>query len=157
MIREGDRIPAIKVTAIDADGKHEIEADQLFAGKKVVLFAVPGAFTPTCTEKHLPGYVQHLGALKAKGVDLVACLAVNDPFVLGVWQHTEGADGITMIADGGASFTRELGLEMETGDFGGVRAQRFAMIIEDGVVSRLFPEAPRAYEVSSAEYVLVQL
>jgi peroxiredoxin len=157
MIREGDRIPHVKLTMVDDDGTHEVMADELCAGKKVVIFAVPGAFTPTCSERHLPGFIDHAAVLQAKGVDLIACLAVNDAFVLGVWRQTEGAHAIKMLADGGASFTRELGLEMETGDFGGVRARRFAMIIDDGVVTRLLLEAPKAFEVSSAESVLSQL
>lgn len=158
MIREGDRIPSLPLVAIDAEGQKPVKADELFAGKKVVLFAVPGAFTPTCSESHLPGFIDQAAALQAKGVDLIACVAVNDAFVMGAWGKASGAEGkVLMLADGGATFSRGLGLEFETGDFGGVRSQRYAMIVDDGVVTRLLLEAPKAFEVSSAESVLAQL
>ncbi len=158
MIREGDRIPSLPLVAVDAEGQRAVKADELFAGKRAVLFAVPGAFTPTCSQRHLPGFVEQADALYAKGVELIACVAVNDAFVMQAWGAANGvADKVLMLADGGATFTRSLGLEMETGDFGGVRSQRYAMIIDDGVVTRLLLEAPKAFEVSSAEYVLSQL
>lgn len=129
----------------------------LFSDKKIVLFAVPGAFTPTCSETHLPGYVEKAEEFKAKGVDHIICLSVNDAFVMEAWGKSQNADEIMMLADGDASFTQQLGLEMATGSFGGLRSQRYAMIINDGIVTGLFVEKPKEFEVSKAEYVLTQL
>jgi peroxiredoxin (alkyl hydroperoxide reductase subunit C) len=132
---------------------------EVFGGKRVVLFAVPGAFTPTCSAKHLPGYLQNLDGLKGKGVDEVACLAVNDPFVMGAWAKDQGVDGrILMLADGAAAFTKALGLELDLTARGlGVRSQRFAMVVEDGKVTSLNVEPPGGFEVSKAETVLAGL
>lgn len=130
---------------------------ELFSDKKVVLFAVPGAFTPTCSEAHLPGYVVNFDEFKAKGVDLVICLSVNDAFVMSAWGVAQNAENIMMLADGDASYTKVLGLTMDTAGFGGVRSQRYAMIVDDGVVSQLFVEAPKAFEASTAENVLKHL
>ncbi|HPE61809.1 MAG TPA: peroxiredoxin [Thiolinea sp.] len=157
MIKVGERIPAVNVT-VAAAGKHEsVSAATLFAGRKVVLFALPGAFTPTCSAAHLPGYVVNAEAFKAKGVEMIACLSVNDAFVMEAWGQAQNADAITMLADGAAALTRALGLEMETGDFGGIRSQRYAMIIEDGVVKTLNVEQPKQFEVSKAEVLLAAL
>ncbi|MFD2165697.1 peroxiredoxin [Thalassotalea euphylliae] len=128
--------------------------DELFAGKKVVMFAVPGAFTPTCSASHLPGYVVAADDFKAKGIDLIICLSVNDAFVMEAWGNSQNAEHIEMLADGDGSYTKLLGLEMETGAFGGLRSQRYAMVIEDGVVTTLNVEAPKSFEVSKAETIL---
>ena len=153
MIQVGDKIPGVNVTI--AGSEHQtVSADELFAGKKVVLFALPGAFTPTCSAAHLPGYVVHADAFKAKGVDMIACLSVNDAFVMRAWGEAHNAEHITMLADGGAALTKALGLETETGDFGGTRSQRYAMVIDNGAVSMLNVEAPKTFEVSKAEVIL---
>ncbi len=127
---------------------------ELFANKKVVLFAVPGAFTPTCSAAHLPGYVIGADELKAKGVDEIMCISVNDAFVMAAWGDSQNAENITMLADGDASYTKALGLEMDTAAFGGVRSQRYSMIIDNCVVTSLNVEAPKAFEVSKAEVIL---
>ncbi|WP_240182615.1 peroxiredoxin, partial [Vibrio cholerae] len=129
----------------------------LFANKKVVLFAVPGAFTPTCSEAHLPGYVVLADKFKEKGVDMIACVSVNDAFVMKAWGEAQNASEIAMLADGDASFTKALGLEMDTGNFGGVRSQRYAMVIENNVVTLLNVEPPKTFELSKAETVLASL
>lgn len=157
MIQSGDTIPAVDITVIDNEGQNTIAASDYFAGKKVVLFAVPGAFTPTCSASHLPGYVVKADDIKAKGVDVIACLSVNDSFVMKSWQDAQNAEHIAMIADGGAALTKALGLEMDTADFGGVRSQRYSMIVDNGVVTQLNVEAPKAFEVSDAETALSQL
>ncbi|WP_432474333.1 peroxiredoxin [Amphritea sp. HPY] len=157
MINVGDKIPAVGITAVQDGATESVSADQLFAGKKVVLFALPGAFTPTCSASHLPGYVVNADALLAKGVDLIACLSVNDAFVMKAWADSQNAEQITMIADGGADLTRALGLEMNSGAFGGIRSRRYAMIIEDGVVTTLNLEQPKEFKESSAEAVLALL
>lgn len=157
MIQVGDSIPAVNLTAITGDDQQSDTADKLFAGKKVVLFAVPGAFTPTCSNAHLPGFVVKADEIRSKGVDMIACLSVNDAFVMKAWAQAQNAEQLTMLADGGAAFTQALGLSMQTGDFGGVRSQRFAMIIEDGKVTQLNVEAPKTFEVSSAEAMLALL
>ena len=158
-IKVGDKIPAAKLRQMTADGPKEISTDEIFKGKKVVLFAVPGAFTPTCSAKHLPGFVQNAAAIRAKGVDTIACLAVNDAFVMGAWGKAQNADEkVLMLADGNGTFTKELGLEMDGSAVGlGTRSQRYAMVIQDGVVKTLNVEAPRAFEVSSAEAILKTL
>ncbi|HUZ75557.1 MAG TPA: peroxiredoxin [Stellaceae bacterium] len=155
-IKVGDRIPAAKLRHMTADGPKEISTDEIFKGKKVVLFAVPGAFTPTCSAKHLPGFVQNAPAIKAKGIDTIACVAVNDAFVMGAWGKAQDTDGkVLMLADGNATFTKELGLDMDGSGFGlGTRSKRYAMVVEDGVVKRLNVENPGAFEVSSAEAIL---
>ncbi|WP_394165044.1 peroxiredoxin [Neptunomonas phycophila] len=157
MISIGSEIPAVNVTVVTPEGQEAAVASELFAGKKVVLFAVPGAFTPTCSAHHLPGYVVLADEIKAKGVDMIACISVNDAFVMKTWGEQQNAEAITMIADGGAAFTKALGLTMETGDFGGTRSQRYAMIIEDGKVTTLNVEEPKQFEVSKAEAILAAL
>ena len=158
-IKEGDKIPAVKLQHKTADGIKDVDAAELFAGKKAVLFALPGAFTPTCSAKHLPGFVDKIDQLKAKGVQVVACLSVNDAFVMDAWgKDQKVADKVMMLADGSAAFTKAVGLELDLLGRGmGVRSQRYAMIIEDGKVTKLNVEAAGAFEVSSAEHVLSQL
>ncbi len=157
MIQQGQTLPSATVSEITADGMVNHDVTELFANKKVVLFAVPGAFTPTCSEAHLPGYVVLADQLKAKGVDLIACVATNDAFVMNAWGKSQNASEIKMLADGDASFTKALGLEMDTAGFGGVRSQRYAMIIDNGVVTTLNVEAPQKFEVSNAETILAAL
>jgi peroxiredoxin len=154
----GDRIPTATLNYLK-DGVQAIRTDDLFAGKTVVLFAVPGAFTPTCSAKHLPGYVSHLDAFKSKGVDTVACMAVNDAFVMDAWAKSQAApEGIMMLADGNGAFARALGLELDATAFGmGLRAKRFALVAKDGVVTHLMVEAPGEFRVSAAEAVLAAL
>ncbi len=130
---------------------------ELFANKKVVMFAVPGAFTPTCSVAHLPGYVVSADELKAKGIDAIICLSVNDAFVMAAWGNAQNADNLMMLADGDGSYTKALGLEMDTAAFGGLRSQRYSMIIDNGVVSNLNIEQPKEFEISSAETILSQL
>ncbi len=154
MIQVGDKIPAVSVSFIFAGETSAVSTDQLFADKKVVLFALPGAFTPTCSASHLPGYIVHADDILSKGVDLIACLSVNDAFVMKAWADTQNAEQITMIADGGADLTKAMGLDMDSGSFGGIRSRRYSMIIEDGVVTALNVEEPKTFEVSSAEAML---
>lgn len=154
MISVGDTIPTANVTIAGTQEQTATTSTELFSGKKVVLFALPGAFTPTCSKAHLPGYVTLFDSFTEKGVDMVACLSVNDAFVMQAWAKDQNAENITMIADGGATFTKALGLDVETGDFGGVRSQRFAMIIDNGVVSLLNVEPPKTFEGSKAETIL---
>jgi peroxiredoxin len=139
-----------------ADGPQKISTSELFGGKKVVLFALPGAFTPTCSAQHVPGYVKHHEALKGKGVDTVACLSVNDAFVMGAWGKDQGADDkVLMLADGNADFTKKVGLDLDASGFGmGTRSQRYAMVVEDGVVKALHVEEGPGLDVSSAEKML---
>lgn len=158
-IKVGDKIPSVKLMTMTADGPKPITTDDIFKGKKVVLFALPGAFTPTCSAKHLPGFVEKFAALKDKGIDAVACLSVNDAFVMGAWGKDQKADGkVHMLADGNGDFTRALGLEFDASKFGmGKRSQRFSMVVDNGVVKELNVEEPGAFSVSSAEHVLGQL
>jgi len=158
-INVGDRIPDMTLTKATADGPQPIQTGDYFAGRKIALFAVPGAFTPTCSARHLPGYVEKAGELKAKGVDEVAALSVNDVFVMGAWGQQGGADGkVTMLADGNGDFVEALGLAADFSKFGmGKRSQRWSAIVEDGVVKELNVEEPGAFRVSSAEYMLGQL
>jgi peroxiredoxin len=155
-IKVGDKIPSAKLRHMTAEGPKEISTDDIFKGKKVVLFAVPGAFTPTCSAKHLPGFVQNSEAIKGKGVDTIACVSVNDAFVMGAWGKAQGTEGkVLMLADGNGTFTKELGLEMDGSGFGlGSRSKRYAMVVQDGVVKALNVENPGAFEVSSAEAVM---
>ncbi len=157
-IQVGERIPAATLSYLK-DGVQTIGTEDLFAGKTVVLFAVPGAFTPTCSARHLPGYVDQLEALKGKGVDRVVCMAVNDPFVMDAWRNSQNVpEEVYMLADGNAAFAKALGLELDASKFGmGVRAQRFALVAKDGVVTHLHVEAPGEFKVSSAEAVLAAL
>ncbi|MFQ2165914.1 peroxiredoxin [Aeromonas hydrophila] len=157
MIAIGQALPAGEFTFITAEGKQQRDSQSLFGGKRVVLFAVPGAFTPTCSNAHLPGYVVLADEFRAKGVDALYCLSVNDAFVMKAWREAQNAEAITMLADGDGSWTRALGLAKETGAFGGIRAQRFALIANDGVVEQLFVEAPGKFEVSDAQSLLAAL
>jgi peroxiredoxin len=158
-IKVGDRMPAGTFKTMTRDGPQNLTTDQLFAGRKVVLFSVPGAFTPTCDAKHLPGFVERAADLKDKGVDTVACMAVNDVFVMNAWgKHSGVDDKVLMLADGNGDYARALGLELDAKGFGmGVRGQRFALIVDDGVAQGVFVEAPGEFKVSSAEHVLSQL
>ena len=158
-IQVGDSIPSAKLMQGTAEGPKEISTEELFGGKTVVLFGVPGAFTPTCSAKHLPGFVQNHDALKAKGVDTVACMAVNDAYVMGAWGKDQGVgDKVMMLADGSADFTKKLGLELDLVARGlGVRSQRFVLVATDGKVTHVAVEAPGAFEVSKAETVLASL
>ncbi len=158
-IKVGDKIPSATLMQMKDGGPKPVKTDDLFAGKKVVVFALPGAFTPTCSAKHLPGFVQNADAIKAKGVDAIACVSVNDAFVMGAWgDQQKVGDKIMMLGDGNGDLTKALGLEMDGSRFGmGKRSQRFAMIVDNGVVKQLNVEEPGAFAVSSAEHVLKQL
>lgn len=157
MIQVGDTLPEVTFSLRkDGDASNPTTAN-LFAGKKVVLFAVPGAFTPTCSESHLPGYIALADKLQDKGVDDIICLSVNDAFVMEAWGKTQNAEHITMLADGGAEFTLAAGLEMQTATFGGVRSIRYAMLVDDGVVKVLNAEDGGKFEVSDAETMLNSL
>ena len=153
-IQEGQKLPSIQLYTMVDGRPSPIMSDEIFAGKKVVLFAVPGAYTPTCSQAHLPGYVVNADAFAEKGAELV-CLSVNDPFVMGSWGESANADAIKMIADGNGAFTKALGLEMDGSSFGmGTRSQRYAMLVDDGVVVKLNIEDPGQFDVSSAESML---
>ena len=158
-INVGDKIPSATLKTMGADGPEEITTEDLFKGKTVALFAVPGAFTPTCSAQHLPGFIEKAGDLKAKGVDEIVCVSVNDAFVMGAWAEAHGAgDDVKLLADGNAEFTRAVGLDFDGSSFGmGLRSQRYAAVIDDGVVSHLAVEAPMKFEVSSAEAILAAL
>jgi peroxiredoxin (alkyl hydroperoxide reductase subunit C) len=155
-IKVGDKIPSMKLMKATAEGPKETSTDEIFGGKKVVMFAVPGAFTPTCSAKHLPGFVQHAEEFKAKGVDTVACISVNDAFVMGAWGKDQGTEGkVEMLADGAAAFAKAIGLELDLNGRGmGWRSQRYALVAQDGVVTHLGVEAPGGFEVSKAEAIL---
>lgn len=155
----GDKIPSATLMQMGEAGPEPVSTDDLFADKKVILFSVPGAFTPTCSAKHLPGFVSQAGALKEKGADAIVCIAVNDVFVMDAWGKAQGAgDNVMMLADGNGEFSTALGLELDASGFGmGTRGQRFALIAEGGIVTTLNVEAPGAFEVSSAEHLLTQL
>jgi peroxiredoxin len=158
-IKVGDKMPAGTLTRMTKEGPQKMSADDLFKGKKVVLFSVPGAFTPTCDAKHLPGFVEKAAEIKAKGIDTIACFAVNDVFVMNAWgKHANVGDNILMLADGNGEYTKALGLELDASGFGmGTRGQRFALVVEDGTVKKLNVEGKGEFKVSSAEYVLGQL
>ncbi|MCT7656086.1 peroxiredoxin [Oceanimonas sp. NS1] len=153
MIKPGDTLPQHDFTFITESGKANADTHNLFGNKKAVIFAVPGAFTPTCSQAHLPGFVALEDEFQTKGVELF-CLSVNDAFVMHAWQQSQNAGAITMLADGDGAFTRALGLAKDTGAFGGLRAQRFALVVDDGVVTQVCVEAPGQFEVSSAEAML---
>jgi peroxiredoxin len=139
-------------------GAETVDTETYFSGRKVVMFSVPGAFTPTCSNEHLPGFIANTGALRERGIDAIACLAVNDVFVMDAWGRSAGAEGIDMLADGNGDFTRALGLETDASAWGmGMRGLRFALVAEDGVVSQLYVEAPGEFRLSAAEYVLARL
>lgn len=159
-IAVGDKIPSAKLKTMTAEGPKDITTDEIFAGKKVVLFAVPGAFTPTCSAKHLPGFVEKAAQIKDKGVATIACLAVNDAFVMGAWGKAQNVDSkVLMLADGAATLTKQLGLELDlTGPGMGIRSKRYAMIVDNGVVKWMgIEDAPGKLEKSSAEAVLQHL
>lgn len=157
-IATGDKIPAVTLKIMGAKGPEDISTETIFKGKKVVMFAVPGAFTPGCTVTHLPGYVVLAGKIKAKSVDSIVCLSVNDAFVMGAWGKSQNADELLMVADGNGEFTKAAGLEMDATGFGmGTRSKRYAMIVEDGVVSHLAVEPAGGIEVSAAEAILAKL
>ena len=148
-IKVGDKMPEGRFMVIKSDGPGSVSTKDLFAGKKVVLFSVPGAFTPTCSREHLPGFVQHAGEFKSKGIDTVACMAVNDMFVMEAWGKGAGADGkVVMLADGNGDYARALGLEMDASGFGmGQRGQRFAIVVDDGKVTQLYVEKPGEFNI----------
>lgn len=155
-ISEGDTLPETHFVTMTADGPQPVDHAAFFGGRKIALFSVPGAFTPTCSARHLPSYVEKAGELKAKGIDEIAVTAVNDAFVMGKW--TEDAQGVTPLADGNGAFAEAVGLTMDGTQFGmGKRGQRFSMVVNDGVVEKLNVEAPGEYKVSSAEHMLGQL
>ncbi len=154
MIKKGDQLPSANLQRLSAEGMQNLNNDDLFKGKKVILFAVPGAFTPTCSEAHLPGYVVNFDTFKEKGVDDIVCLAVNDAFVMKAWGDSQNAENLLMLADGDGSFSKALGLSMETGGFGGLRSQRYSMLVDNGIVTQLNVEEAKSFEVSKAEYML---
>ena len=158
-IKVGDKLPQANLMTTTADGVAPTTTDDIFKGKRVGLFAVPGAFTPTCSAKHMPGFKAHAAELKAKGLDTIACISVNDAFVMKAWAKDQGVEGeIIMLADGNGDFTKAMGLEMDGSRFGmGKRSQRYAMIVDNGVIKELNVEEPGAFAVSSAEHVLKQL
>jgi len=158
-IQVGDKIPSVNIQHMGADGVETINTDELFAGKKVVMFALPGAYTPTCSASHLPGYVVHSDDLFARGVDLIACLSVNDAFVMDAWGKQHNVDDrVMMLADGSGHLTRALGLELDLDAAGmGIRSQRYAMVVNDGVVETLNVEAPKEFKVSDAQTILSTL
>lgn len=158
-IKIGDKIPSVKLKHMTKDGVKDLTTDELFKGKKVALFALPGAFTPTCSAKHLPGFVQNTEQLKGKGVQAIACLSVNDAFVMDAWGKNQNVgEKVLMLADGNADFTKAVGLEMDGTGYGmGLRSKRYSMLVDDGVVKQLNLEKPGAFEVSNAETLLKQL
>lgn len=158
-IAKGERLPSGNFTTMTANGPEPVSSDDYFKGRTVALFSVPGAFTPTCSAKHLPGYIEKADELKAKGVDEVACMAVNDVFVMDAWGKSAGAEGkVTMLADGNGDFAKAVGLTMDGSKFGmGTRGQRFSMVVRDGVVAELNVEAPGDFKVSSADHMLAQV
>ncbi|WP_433910336.1 peroxiredoxin [Sphingomonas yabuuchiae] len=154
-IKVGDRLPATNLVKVTPEGPEQVSTTEYFAGRRVALFAVPGAFTPTCSAQHLPGFIAQADAIKAKGVDKIACTSVNDVFVMKAWGQTSNAGDITMLADGNADFASAVGLTMDGSKFGmGTRSQRYTMLVNDGVVEQLFVEAPGEFKVSSAEHLL---
>jgi peroxiredoxin len=157
-IQVGDLIPEVTLSTTGDDGPVPISTKDIFASGKAVLFSVPGAFTPTCSARHLPGYVELVSEFQSRGVNTIACMAVNDVFVMDAWSKSAGAHDILMLADGNGEFTAKLGLELDATIFGmGSRSQRFALLAEDGVVTQLFVEGPGEFRVSSAEHVLASL
>jgi peroxiredoxin len=158
-IKAGERMPLGTLKTMGPDGPKDVKTEELFRGKKVVLFSVPGAFTPTCDAKHLPGFVQLADQLKAKGADTIACMSVNDVFVMNAWGKASNVAGkVLMLADGNGEYSRALGLELDGREFGlGMRGQRFAIVVADGVARQVNIEAPREFKVSTAEHILTQL
>jgi glutaredoxin/glutathione-dependent peroxiredoxin len=155
----GDRLPDVTLVKVTADDRDAVQTSDYFAGRRVALFSVPGAFTPTCSAKHLPGFVERADELKAKGVDEIACTAVNDAFVMAAWGKANEVDGkVTMLADGNGDFAKAVGLTMDGSGFGmGLRSQRYVMLVNDGAVEQLHVEAPGEFKVSSADYLIEQL
>lgn len=157
-IAVGDKLPDVKLMKATENGPEAVQSGDYFKGKRVALFSVPGAFTPTCSAKHLPGFVEKASELKAKGIDEIACTAVNDAFVMGAWNQASGSSDITMLGDGNGEFAKAVGLEMDGSGFGlGARGQRFSMVVNDGQVEQLNVEAPGEFKVSSAEHMLGQI
>lgn len=158
-IKVGDKMPAGTITLATKDGPQKVNAEDYFKGKKVVLFSVPGAFTPTCDAKHLPGFVEKAGEIRGKGVDAIACLSVNDAFVMKAWGKAQNTDGkVDMLADGNGEYTKALGLDFDASGFGmGTRGQRFSLVVDNGVVKQVNVEAKGEFKVSSAEHVLGQI
>ncbi|MCW3837519.1 peroxiredoxin [Sphingomonas canadensis] len=158
-IQAGDRVPNTKLFKVTPGGTEPVQSEDYFAGRTIALFSVPGAFTPTCSAKHLPGFVEKAAELKAKGIDEIACTAVNDAFVMTAWaKASDVGDSVTMLADGNGDFAKALGLEMDGSGFGlGVRGKRFSAVIADGVVKQLNVEGPGEFKVSTAEYMLESL
>lgn len=158
-IKVGDKVPEGVFKIMKADGPGAYSSKELFSGKKVVLFAVPGAFTPTCSKQHLPGFIEKAGEFKKKGIDAIACMAVNDVFVMGAWgEQSHAGDKVLLVSDGNGDYTRALGLELDATGFGmGKRSKRFAMVVDNGVVTKLNVEAPGEYKVSSADNILANL
>jgi peroxiredoxin len=157
-IQVGDKLPDVPLTVATENGPEQTTTGEFFAGRRVALFAVPGAFTPTCSARHLPSYVDRAADIKGKGVDEIACISVNDPFVMSAWNKSDGSKDITMIADGNGAFADAIGLSMDASKFGmGKRSQRYSMLVNDGVVEQLNVEAPGEYRASSAETLLEQL
>ena len=155
-IKVGDRLPSVEFKSMTAEGPRPMTTEDIFKGRKVALFGVPGAFTPTCSARHLPGYIEHAGDFKTKGVSDVVCISVNDAFVMNAWGKDQNAAGkVQMLADGNGDFTKKMGLEMDGSKFGmGVRSQRYAMLVDNGVVKKLEVEEPGAFKVSSADHML---
>ncbi|NIP17982.1 MAG: redoxin family protein [Xanthomonadales bacterium] len=157
-IQAGDRIPDVILTVMSDEGPLRISSRSWFEGRLTVLFSVPGAFTPTCSARHLPGFIEHAGDFRARGFDAIGCMAVNDIYVMDAWARSSGANGIDMLADGNGEFATALGLEQDSRDWGmGLRSRRFAMVADDGLVTHLFEERPGEFRVSAAEYVLAKL
>lgn len=157
-IKTGDRIPDAKLVKAGAEGPEQISAADFFKGRRVAVFAVPGAFTPTCSARHLPGFIERANELKEKGIDEIACTSVNDAFVMGAWGKANNADAVTMLADGNAEFAKAAGLEMDGSAYGmGTRSQRYAMVVNDGVVEQIHVEQPGEFSVSSADHLLEKL
>ncbi|VXC67948.1 putative Peroxiredoxin [Oceanicaulis sp. 350] len=158
-LKAGDTLPDVTFMTMTADGPQPMSTDDVFAGKRVALFAVPGAYTPTCSAKHLPGFIEKASELQAKGVDRIACTSVNDVFVMGAWGKDQGVgDNVLMLADGNGDFASALGLEMDGSAFGmGKRSQRYALVVNDKVIEHFFLDEPGNFEVSSAEHVLIAL
>ena len=158
-VQAGDRVPAVKLKSMTKDGIKDFTTDDIFKGKKVAIFGLPGAFTPTCSAKHLPGFVNHFDALKAKGVDTVACVSVNDAFVMDAWGKAQNVgDKVMMLADGNADFAKAMGIEMDGTGFGmGLRMKRFSMYVVDGTIKSFNLEKPGAFEVSTVETMLTQI
>ena len=157
-INVGDKLPDVPLTVATPDGPEQTTTTDFFGGRRVALFAVPGAYTPTCSARHLPSYVEKASEIKGKGVDEIACISVNDAFVMSAWNKSDGSSDITMLADGNGAFSEAVGLTMDASKFGmGQRSQRYSMLVNDGVVEQLNVEAPGEYRASSAETLLEQL